>query len=74
MYGGWYLRVAVVVLVLCVGASARVAYEKVGGSESGIKPAAACPRTAPLSKVCLPLRHGRDRHRYTQGEAQAVYD
>lgn len=41
MSGVWYLRVAVVVLVLCVGAGARVAYEKVGGSEAGMKPAAA---------------------------------
>lgn len=63
MYGGWYLRVAVVVLVLCVGAGARVAYEKVGGSEAGMKPAAA-QESGGLD--CADFA--------TQQEAQAEYD
>ncbi len=61
--GVWYLRVAVVVLVLCVGAGARVAYEKVGGSEAGMKPAAA-QESGDLD--CADFA--------TQQEAQAEYD
>lgn len=63
MSGVWYLRVAVVVLVLCVGASARVAYEKIGGSESGMKPAAA-QESGDLD--CADFA--------TQAEAQAEFD
>lgn len=63
MSGVWYLRVAVVVLVLCVGVGARVAYEKVGGSEAGMKPAAA-QESGDLD--CADFA--------TQREAQAEYD
>jgi hypothetical protein len=60
---GWYLKAAVAVLVLCVGAAARVACEDVRGSGSSIQPAAA-QESADLD--CDDFA--------TQQEAQATYD